>query len=196
MIARVLRRRIACVTICFASILLGGCASSAPVRYYRLEAMALEARAPDAGAAVLAIGPVTFPDYLQRTQLVLRGDRAEMQMDELNRWAEPLDEAVPRILAANIGGLAESIVVASTIRPDYRLFATVHRLDADTAGDAVLAVQWGVTGDAGEIVLPPRTSRYHARVIPPGEPGAMAEAISGLLAQWSREIADALPAGL
>ena len=177
-------------------VLLSACASPPPVRYYRLDPMNLEPQATTGQPAVLALGPMSFPDYLRRPQLVRRGQGAEMTVDEFHRWAEPLDEAVPRVLAVNVSALADDLVVVPGARrpvtPDYRLIATVHRLDTDASGETVMLVQWSISGRDRAAVVPPRTTRYRSRASPADDPGAMAEATSDLLAQFSRDIAAAL----
>lgn len=176
---------------------LSACTSSVPINYYRLDPMELDDRPAEEARVIVAVGPVVLPDYLQRPQQVRRGRGAEMQLDERNYWVEPLDDAVPRIVAANVDRLAEGIAVVASgrgvVRADYRLFATVHRFDTDAAGNAELVVQWGLTGAERAAVVAPRTSRYHAVAAPVDQPGAMAVAMSDLLAQFSREVAEALP---
>lgn len=175
--------------------LLAGCGSSAPVRYYRIDAMELQATAPATATRVLAIGRINFPDYLQQPYMVRRGPGVEMVVDEQNRWAEPLEKAVPRIVASNIEALIPGIAVVaerSPIRPDYRLFATVHRLDTDARGHTVLVLQWGVTSAEGETRIAPGIGRYHSQAAPAGGPNAMAAAISDVLAQFSRDVATLL----
>lgn len=178
--------------------MLAGCGASAPIHYYRLDALDLDSPAASEPRAILAVGPIVLPDYLQRRQLVRRGRGAEMQLDEQNHWAEPLDEAVPRIVAANVDGLAAEVVAVAgargVVRADYRLFATVHRFDTDSAGSTVLVVQWGVTGAERATVVAPRTTRYRAAASPADQPGAVAAAMSDVLAQFSRDVAEALPA--
>lgn len=198
MIGSMLVPRLVNLTIVICGIgLLAACSSTAPpVRYYRLEALEWQPGQAGDDTAVLTIGPVTFPDYLQRAQLVRRGSGAEMQVDEFNRWAEPLDEAVPRILAANIDGLTPNVVVVPatrrTVQPHYRLFATVHRLDTDASGHTELAVQWGITDRDGAGVVAPTSSRYQARATPADAADAMADAVSSVLAQFSRDVAATL----
>lgn len=185
--------------LCLAAAgLLTACASPTPVRYYRIDALELAPAVPPDDADVMSIGRITFPEYLQRPHMVRRGQGAEMVVDELSRWAEPLDEAVPRILAANVDGLTENVVVVPAQRgglpPDYRLFASVLRLDTDLQGQTELVVQWSIAGREGASLVRPRTTRYQASARPAGDPGAMAEAVSDVLARFSQDVADALRA--
>jgi uncharacterized protein len=191
------RTRVVAVACAAAAlILLGACTSSPPMRYYRIDALAEPASAAAQSPMILAVGRIVFPDYLRRPQQVRSGSGAEVTVDEFNRWAEPLDEAVPRVVAANVDALLPDVAVVQaerrTVRPDHRLFASVQRLDTDLHGNTELVVQWGVTGAEGEPLIAPRTSRYRARAAPADEPEAMAVAVSDVLAQFSRDIAAAL----
>jgi uncharacterized lipoprotein YmbA len=73
---------------------------------------------------------------------------------------------------------------------DYRLTGTLLRFDADAAGTVELVIQWSVADRDGAVVVAPRTSRYGAEAAP--EPGAMAVAMSDLLARLARDVVQAL----
>jgi len=175
---------------------LGACAASPTVRYYQLSAMDLTPAADSADALLVAFGPLTLPDYLDRPQFVTRGSGAGTRLDEVNRWAEPLEEAVPRIIAANVDALLEEAVLLpfTTLGVDwsYRLFGSITRFDADRDGEVVLLVQWGATSAEGGIALPIRTGRYAARLGTDTEPEAVARAMTGLLADFSKDVASAV----
>lgn len=181
-------------------IALTGCASSPPVNYYQLEALDQTPIKDSADSPVLALGPILLPDYLGRTQMVIRGEGARLQLDEFNRWAEPLKEAVPRIVASNLDGLVRDFVVVQfggrAVAADFRLFGSVRRFDADTRGQAVLIVQWGMNSNLGEPVLPPRTARYETSTPAGASPEDVAQAMSSLLADFSRDIALAMSRSL
>lgn len=177
---------------------LGACASSPPVRYFQLSAMDLDPAADSGGALVVALGPLTLPDYLDRPQIVTRGAGASTRVDELNRWAEPLEDAVPRIVGANVDGLLQDTVVLpfTTVGVpwSYRLFGTITRFDADLDGDVVLLVQWGATGADGRVALPIRTGRYDVRLGPEPDPARTADAMTALLTEFSKDVASAVAA--
>lgn len=184
--------------IATACLLLGlcACAASPPVRYFQLSAMDLDPAADSGGALLVAFGPLTLPDYLDRPQIVTRGAGASTRVDELNRWAEPLEDAVPRIVAANVDALLEDTVVLPFttlgVSWSYRLFGSITRFDADRNGEVMLLVQWGATGTDGRVALPIRTGRYLAKLGPEPDPASAAEAMTGLLADFSKDVAAAI----
>ena len=56
----------------------------------------------------VGIGPVTLPQYLDRPQIVERTGPNSLKIAEFDRWAEPLNNTVPRILVQNISQLLQS----------------------------------------------------------------------------------------
>ncbi|MBK1688655.1 PqiC family protein [Rubrivivax gelatinosus] len=97
-----LRRRLAGA----AALALAGCAAAPgpPRRLYRLDTAAPEP-VPEAPAAaeVWAIWPtVALPEYLQRDALLVATDDARLQPLDGERWAEPLRDALPRLLRADL----------------------------------------------------------------------------------------------
>lgn len=187
------------LTLLILASLLSGCGSSPAVRYFALETIGIEHQRDIDDAPILAIGPLRVPDYLKRTQMVRRGQGAEVIVDDFNRWAEPLDEAIHRTIASNVDGLLDNAVViafpyGSMLDADYRLHGRIDRLDADRSGIAILDIQWGIGDSKGMTVVASRRTRYAAGVTRQGDPAAMAEAISDTIEQLSRDIATELDA--
>ena len=180
-----------------AMLALQACGSSPPVRFFALEPMSVEYAQDPEDAVVLGLGPLRIADYLKRPQLVTRGDDAELIVDELNRWAEPLGAAIHRTLADNVDGLLDGVAVVGfpdtdTATLDYRVVGRVYRFDVDRSGLAVLEVQWRLEdSDGGDISLP-RRERYEARTGQRNDPAAVTAALTNTLGQFSRDIADAV----
>lgn len=175
------------------SLILAGCGSSPPVRYYGLGADHRTAIDPRPGAAVLLLGPLRFPEYLERNQIVMRGSGNEVLVDDFARWVEPLDQAMPRAIAADVDGRLDDVVVvafpsSNLANVDYRLVGTVNRFDVDQAEQAILNVQWGVTTIDGAVLVEPRRSNYVATARSPST-GDLVAAMSDTIAQFGREIA-------
>ena len=51
----------------------------------------------------LGIGPIQFPAYLDREQIVTRTAQNRLDISENDRWAEPLEENFTRVLSQNLG---------------------------------------------------------------------------------------------
>lgn len=178
----------------FAFLLLAGCGTSPPVHYYNLESTDIAANAAGAGSPVLALGPLQLPAYLKRSQMVRRGAGAELLVDDLNRWAEPLEDAMHRVLSATVDSLLDSVIVvaypaSALLEVDYRMVGRIDRFDADQSGLVVLTVQWGAGDLKGNMAVEPTRGRYTAQVGNPSDAGAIAEAMNDVLAQFGRDIA-------
>jgi len=178
-------------------IFVAGCASSTPVRYYSLEASDVVSRPGRDQAPIVGLGPLDLPGYLSRPQIVTRSNDAEMKVDDFNRWAEPLDQSIHRVVAANVESLVEQAVIvafpySAFVRPDYRVHGSVSRFDADRNGNAVLIVQWGIATSEREAVGPPQRSRYESVASNPDDVGAVVKALNDTLAEFSVDIADQL----
>lgn len=97
-----LRRRL----VAGAALVLAGCAAAPtpPRRLYRLDSAA-PGPLPEAppAAEVWALSPtVALPEYLQRDAILVAADDARLQSLDGERWAEPLRDALPRLLRADL----------------------------------------------------------------------------------------------
>lgn len=89
-----------------------------PSRYFTLAALARPEEAgtkePAGGAdALLGIGPIRFPDYLDRPELATRSSPNRFEVAENDRWAEPLEENFARVLARNLAALMRTVRIAA-----------------------------------------------------------------------------------
>lgn len=180
-------------------LILAGCASSSPkVTYHLLHPTAgpaVEAGAWDPSVYVV-VGPVDLPSHLDRPQVVARFRDHTLSVMESQRWAEPLVEGVARTVAENLSRLtgAEKVFLypfapgkASASR---QVFMDVVRFDTDDAGQAVLDLRWGMKNEKKETLLVRHTALTGV-VQGTGQP-ARVEALSRLVAEFSREVAGVL----
>lgn len=194
-------------SICFCglvSLLLTACGSSPPARYFSLSPTVSISGQDSEDAAELGLGPIRMPDYLDRSQLVTRGSGAELNVDEFNRWAEPLTPAFHRIVSTDVDNAVDGLVVvtfpwesAVNADVDYRLLGEVIRFESDRSGQVVLELQWGVRVVAsGEFVIRPRRTRYTSQAGSSDNPAAVVSAMNDALAEFSRDIASEMQAVL
>lgn len=171
---------------------LTGCAGSESVRYYVLSATP----AGPVGAAVrdipVGVGPVEFPEYLDRPQIMTRTSQNELSMADFDRWAESLKDNTIRVLAENLATLLPSQRVVTypwkrATPVDYQVTVQVSRFDRLEQGESVLAVRWRVLdGDGGELLS--RTSTYRETPSGPDYPATVA-AMNRNLEAFSRDVA-------
>ena len=185
------------LTACFLSLLIAGCGTSAPVRYYGLVPVETETRFPVTEQFVISVGPVRIAEYLNRYQIVTRAEDVSMKLGDYDRWTEPLAEAFQRTLTDNLATLLGSDRVLdfpahSALASGYQLPAQVTRFDTDATGAAVLEVQWLVRNIEDDTTIPARRSRYTTRVTNPDDYASIVEALSELVGAFSRDIASSL----
>lgn len=183
------------VVIAFVAAAAAGCGVSAAPRFYTLASTATHDGAPTASYTVV-VGPVTVPAAVDRPQFVVQVAPNQVDLDEFNRWAAPLDESVARVVAGNLAVLLGTPRVAAApitnLTPTYRVTLNVQRFDS-MPGEAVLVeAVWAVRRSAdGE------TTAGHtiAREAMEGEGfDALAAAHSRALATVSSDIAAAIRA--
>ncbi len=178
---------------------VGGCGSSPPVRYYDVEALETGYVAEREISLRVGVGPLRAPEYLRRSQIVTRGTDSEVVVDDFHRWIEPLGDRVHQVVAENLDTLLDRAVVVAfpythIANLYYQLVGRVSRFDADPDGTAVLQVQWGVIASRDAFVVQPKRVRYQARATQPGDYEALARAMSEVLQQFSRDVAESLQA--
>ncbi len=155
----------------FTSVIIGlslsvqtGCGSSKPSRYYLLSALGPAESAKQDRSVSVGIGPIEFPKYLDRPQIVTRGSRNRLYLGEFDRWAEPLEKNFTRVLVENLAVLLSTDDVVDypwkrSMQIDYQIIVTVNRFDAAKGGNTVLNVRWTVSDGDGRTIIPPRASR-------------------------------------
>src|SRR5512133_3018471 len=87
------------------TLVIGGCAGPSPANLYTLSPVrtaGTDSRSSQAPPAVIAIGPVRLPDYLDRPQIVTRQSAYQLQLAPDDRWAAPLYDMVPRVLVEDV----------------------------------------------------------------------------------------------
>ncbi len=177
-----------------AVLVLAGC-GGAPARidYFALTAPPATTVAPQANALSVHIGPVSVPDGVDRPQLVVRGAGNEVSIHDNERWAEPLKEAIPRVIADSLAAeLGTPRVMtsrqSSSLDFDYRVAIDVQHFDSSLTEGASEDVIWTIRTKPNS---PPRVGRTVVK-----EPAAgvanLAEAHSRALARVSHDIAAAI----
>jgi uncharacterized protein len=186
---------------------LSGCASTPPSNFYTLAPISVFEAEParvdpsdtdriDDGLAI-GLGPVTFPLFLDRPQIVSRASANRLSVNELERWGGTLQDDFLRVWSENLAlltGSSRILILPSEIRYplDVRLSAEILAFEGTADGQAVLRVRWSVLEPNLDQVRLTRESRYQRAIAQPGETQALLAALSLTLADFSREVAEAL----
>jgi uncharacterized lipoprotein YmbA len=93
------------------------------------------------------LGPVRFPDYLNRPGIITRTDDNTLQIAEFDHWAGSLKENFTLVMAENLGLLLErdKIVLypyGMTLIPNIRIILAVTRFEGSLGGKIFLDAYW------------------------------------------------------
>jgi uncharacterized lipoprotein YmbA len=171
------------VAIAIGAVLLGGCGSSPNSTFYALS--------PTQGAAqkgaphAIKVRRVTIPGYLDRPEIVRRVVDFKLGIDQYERWGEPLDAMLGRVLAADIELRTPGSTVFTedgSITADLRDFAVGAGGEVNL--DAEIAVERGTTHDAAS------SQGVSLRKFPKdGSTASLVSAMSDLLGQLGDRVA-------
>ena len=183
--------------LCGAS-LMGACSGRAPPpSYYLLQATPQSApaavTAETAGLAV-GVGPIRFPRYLDRPQMVVARPDGELRLRDGERWADNLRENFARVFAEDLAIKlpAERILVHPWGRSesvDFKLTLRVNEFHLSEDGRALLDVRWDLYRKEGLVLS--RKSRLYSQA-EPNLPAQGVAALSRTVEALSRECAEAI----
>ncbi|HEX9465061.1 MAG TPA: PqiC family protein [Alphaproteobacteria bacterium] len=164
-----------------------GCASPEPA-YYTLAAR--PGRVLAGGPASVEVRRVGLPAYLDRPELVRRGDDYRLEIAAAERWGEPLGDLISRILAEDLAARLKDVAVFSqgtlSLPAQTVLEVDVQQFEADRDGGVTLMAQVALRPDrsGGR----PRALRLTAHSASRSA-SDIAAAMSDLLGQAADEIA-------
>ena len=137
--------RLLCAAV--SALVLAGCASSPPSRFYTLSGAPASVR-PVTGPAI-AVGPVSIPAVVDRPEIVVTIGDNEVWLDEFNRWAAPLADGIGLAIAENLAANLQTSRVTVNAQtaggePDYRVVVEVQRFESAPGAYALFDALWSV----------------------------------------------------
>ena len=146
----------------------------------------------------LGIGPIKFPGYLDRQEIVVRSDQNRLDVSVNDRWAEPLEENFSRVLSQNLALLLNTDLIvihpwSLANRPRYKVEIEVFRFEANSERNGQLFARWSVLDSADKKVAVVKESRVTRNAKEKSTDGSVA-ALSDAVGDLSREIANAVSA--
>jgi uncharacterized protein len=188
---------------CVFAVVLTGCYGSTPSRFYQLNSLENQTRAPQNSSheysVMVSIGPLRLPDYLEGRQIVTRSGKNELNLSEFDRWAGSLESDIVRVLVENISALLPqdqfsvtrwSLYSESRASSAYRVEVRVDRFEGSLGGSVSLRAQWSLYAkDKGLLLKRESIINEHAKG---SSYGALVEAMSVSLERMSRDIADGI----
>jgi uncharacterized protein len=172
-----------------------GCGKSAPAQFYSLSVAPSDKPVAETPCIALGIGPVEFPAYLDRSQIVTRIGANQMHLAEFDQWIEPLRDNFQRALMENLSGLVCAKPLVSHPwptggHPERQVAIQVDRFDGTLGQEAVLRVNWTVL-DADGKALTWRTADLREQASGP-DYASLAAAQSRLVARLAVAVAESL----
>ena len=191
-------KNVKAAVIMLACALVAGCSPLAPQpdrsKFFILSP--LTDASSSAGAVAnspltVGIGPIDFPDYLRRPEVVTQTSTNELHLSDEKRWGEPLDKNFARVLSENISKLLNTQQIEKYPWPvrthiDYQIEVDVQRFETTSDGQSQLVARWIIKDGAGKDLYASETTA--SAPVSAGETGASA-ALSNDLATLSREVA-------
>jgi uncharacterized lipoprotein YmbA len=182
------------------AIPLFGCAGTSPsVTFYTLNALSGTNTGSPGGnveqSIAVGVGPVAFPGYLDRPQIVTRRGQNRLNISEFHRWGDSLLKDFSRVMAKNVSILLSTNRVTvypwpDDFSPDYQIRLDIEQFGGQLGHSATLDVRWSVTGREGKDLViqtsaieePMSTADYEGLV------AAMSRAIDTLSRKVTKEI--------
>ena len=147
------------------AITLAACGGGPPPKLYLLEPFEADARQVElvsvSGIKSLGMSPVKLPGYSSDSKIAtLRIDGTVFQ-DDNNRWAEPPEDAITRLLAERLRAHTEANVLIEPWPRDYEPVARV-----EVSFDKLLRQMDGGAQMTGQIVLLSSSGRELLKSVP------------------------------
>jgi hypothetical protein len=184
------------------AIALTGCFGGGPKpTFYTLRAASgAAAGAPIASKPTLglAVGPIEFPRYLDRPELVSRDGPHELIVMDAHRWGGTMRSDILRVLADDLGRLLGTPRVSvypnePRFKADYRILLDVLEFERVSSGNVVFRVRWTIASVSDGSALAVEESRIEQPVASTSVED-MVSAESTALGSLTRQIATLIAA--
>ncbi|MFA9216072.1 MAG: membrane integrity-associated transporter subunit PqiC [Sphingomonadaceae bacterium] len=154
-------KRLNWIALC--GVLLAGCASVPPERFYSLSNGQGLGPGPATAAApyYIEVQAVSVPPQVARSQLVVTQGAGRVELLEQERWSAPLASEIGQALSQTLSAELGTIDVFRTPTPEqatvYRISTNVQRFESAPGQYALLDVVWSVRAVGSNAVLTCRT---------------------------------------
>jgi uncharacterized lipoprotein YmbA len=148
---------------------------------------------------VVGIRPVVLPQVLERPHLVIQRSQNEVEIVQSQRWGEPLEDGIERVLVENLVSMIPTrsvFTIPTQVRRDFDFWLGLEIFQYGYTGEGtvILLGRWTINRGAEGEILAQRTSEIQEDLAP--TEGAdeidytqVAAAMSRALRRLAREIA-------
>jgi uncharacterized protein len=191
------------------SFIVTGCANiagtSEPTNFYRLTAIettgTLGTTTANMADLQIGIGPISVPGYADRPQIVTNGAAGRLIVNDLNHWAEPLQDNIGRVLVSNLAAKLSASQVypypaSFTPSPDsYQISIEINEVIQGKDGKAYLTATWNVKRMRDNRLVLRQTERLES-ASPIDGFSELATSLSAMLGKLSQSILKSLSVAL
>lgn len=176
---------------------ISGCGTTPSSQLYLLSANATTQDTEMADHDIhIGLGPIEFPAYLNRSQIVIMTSDNSLRTAEYHRWAEPLETNFARVLAQNLNTALPGADISTFPRlnskqVDVQVRINVLRFDTDSSNVARLNVRWELI-DKNKDMLHPAQSREYVKPASSNNYEALVQALSECVTEFSYELAETI----
>ena len=178
-----------------ALLLISACGTSQKTDFYQLEETSDASLVGVEKGCIIGVGPINLPEYINRPQIVTRKSEHHFNVSEFNRWIEPINDSINRLLVINLSNNLNSNRVYWLPRNDrqypldLRIAIDIGRFDGQLGKEVILESRWSIFDKDDKPVLT-RVSLIKEAVN--GESySALVAAMNRALQQLGKEIAQA-----
>jgi uncharacterized protein len=176
---------------------LAACSTSPEPRLYIIEPMATSASSSVNQDLSVTVGPVTLPEHMDRKGIVTHEQQYRVNAAEFDRWAEPLEDNIARVLSENLSVLIASDQViayprASSQSVDFKVPVRIIEFGSNPGGMVVLSAVWRLQNNISNPGKLTRTTYSSPRR--GDDVVALVEAMSAAIEHLSQDIANAIVA--
>jgi uncharacterized lipoprotein YmbA len=145
---------------------------------------------------IIGIGPVEVPEYQNRPQIVTRDKFGMLTFAQFERWGEPLDSGLERLILENLVLMLpqadfQIFPCNFSIPLDYQVIVNVVQLESQMDKDILLTVQWTIVDAKTKKMLLTKRSQIRQGINPHTYSG-LTQALSRACTLLSSELAENL----
>jgi uncharacterized lipoprotein YmbA len=137
------------VALVVTPLLLAGCSSNKPARFYVLTPLAAPNDHVGQAGPSLGVGPVVIPQYLDRPEIVTRSSDNQLELGEFDQWGGRIGDNITRVLAENLSGLLKTERISIYPWTDASALADqitvdITKFERDQSGGVTLTAFWNI----------------------------------------------------
>lgn len=188
------------ILVAFIVLMLTGCAGgSATIRYFMIDSMDFATANRKEPDLVVEIMDLNIPQYMERFNIVSRGNSNQLYFSEDNQWGDNFRKNLLRTMAQNLSDLLGTNDVGTPInrtlsKADYRLQIHIEQFERNYDGYVTLSARWQVLDNQNQGQV-----STHNATLSSNQTYAMDDyentvfAMKELYGQLSQLIADSIP---